>query len=228
MEGGESSEGGYIQGAADDAEAWAHGLTAPIFWENKDELLRMAEEALPERIAELVRENGGTGVGRLTRVNPTERVFLGTVEGVEGMVGKEDMVIVVGPKTNAAVAEERKGVYLYLECAAGKVGSRQLRHELPKLLAFLRERLQKLEEGEGRILVACETGRDHSVGAALAILCLIVNDDGGLKQMSEVGDVPSGLNKQIIKQRLSWISVSQPDANPSRTTLQSVNAFLLG
>src|SRR6266487_750297 len=32
VSGGEISEGGYIQGAGDDTENWAHGLTPSIFW----------------------------------------------------------------------------------------------------------------------------------------------------------------------------------------------------
>jgi tRNA A64-2'-O-ribosylphosphate transferase len=35
------------------------------------------------------------------------------------------------------------------------------------------------------------------------------------------------MDKQFIRQRLAWIITSKPDANPSRATLQSVNAFLL-
>lgn len=226
VEGGESSEGGYIQGAADDSEAWAHGLTASVFWEHRDELLAAGEAELPGLIAGFVQQEAKGTERRCQVVRPTGRVFLGTLEGLEAMVRTEkDVVVSVG--VSACASLEVKGC-LHLKCAAGKVGSRQLRHDLPKVLHFVRERLQELGEGEGRILVVCATGKDHSVGVVLAILCLFVNDDGSLRPKSEVGDIPTGLNKQTIKQRLSWISVSQPDANPSRATLQSVNAFLLG
>ncbi|GAB7347795.1 hypothetical protein MBLNU459_g5336t1 [Dothideomycetes sp. NU459] len=227
--GGEASQGGYIQGAADDSEAWAHGLTAPLFWSHRDELLATSEGELPGRIAELVTQSGETGLVMCTLVKPTLSVFLGTVEGVEAMVRKNDVVVTIGPSPSAQLTKGSNGAYLHLTCAAGKVGSRQLRHELPKLLQYLQGRLQTLVEVEARILVACETGKDHSVGTTLAILCLFVDDNGRLKPASTAaGEVPPGLSKNIIKQRLSWISVSQPDANPTRTTLQSVNAFLLG
>lgn len=35
------------------------------------------------------------------------------------------------------------------------------------------------------------------------------------------------IDKQFIRQRLAWIMSSKHDANPSRSTLQSVNAFLM-
>ena len=41
--GTEASENGYIQGAADDHEAWSQGLTPPLFWKHRDEILQMSE-----------------------------------------------------------------------------------------------------------------------------------------------------------------------------------------
>lgn len=35
------------------------------------------------------------------------------------------------------------------------------------------------------------------------------------------------MGKQFIRQRLAWIVSSKHDVNPSRSTLQSVNAFLM-
>lgn len=35
------------------------------------------------------------------------------------------------------------------------------------------------------------------------------------------------IGKQFIRQRLAWIVSSKHDVNPSRSTLQSVNAFLM-
>lgn len=46
------------------------------------------------------------------------------------------------------------------------------------------------------------------------------------------GDFDASLNKraiskQLIRQRLAWLVSSKHDVNPSRATLQSVNAFLI-
>lgn len=49
-----SGHTGYIQGAGDDTENWAHGLTPPIFWAHADELLSAHEAELPTLIKCLV------------------------------------------------------------------------------------------------------------------------------------------------------------------------------
>lgn len=47
------NHGWYIQGAADDEESWSQGLTATLFWKNKD-LLLSREDKLEETIEEIV------------------------------------------------------------------------------------------------------------------------------------------------------------------------------
>lgn len=50
VDGEMSGHTGYIQGAGDDTENWAHGLTAPIFWAHADRLLSTPEADLPDLI----------------------------------------------------------------------------------------------------------------------------------------------------------------------------------
>lgn len=47
---------GYVQGAADDAEHWAMGLTAGVFWAHADRLLATPENDLPHVILDMLRE----------------------------------------------------------------------------------------------------------------------------------------------------------------------------
>ncbi|PSR94307.1 tRNA A64-2'-O-ribosylphosphate transferase [Coniella lustricola] len=49
-----SGHTGYIQGAGDDTENWAHGLEPPVFWAHADELLSTPEAELPDLIRSLV------------------------------------------------------------------------------------------------------------------------------------------------------------------------------
>lgn len=233
--GGEASEGGYIQGAGDDAESWAHGLTAPLFWTNKDVLMQHSEEELPSIIEQMVDEAGVSGSGDATLIKPTKFLYISTMDHAETAAqnGAFDFVVTVAQKASKPLELKLKERYLNLSCASGKVGSRQLRLELNKVPTFLFAQLSKIQSTRDQpisVLVACATGKDHSIGAGLALLCLLASDDGGLRDVESIdkNNPASGLSKQIIKQRLSWISVSLPDANPSRATLQSVNAFLLG
>lgn len=221
-----TSETGYVQGAADDAEAWAHGLTAPLFWQHSETLLSTPEDMIEEVIAGLVAQGVGNKGARLTEIGPGKRVAIGTIDAAETDAKQTDIVITVSPKDNEVLRLMLKSQYLPLSLADGKVGSRQLRHSLPNLITLIKAQLAA--SPTSRIVVADVNGKDQGVGVALAILCLFITDDGTIRPSEEVKEPPNGLNKQTIKQKLSWISVAKPDANPSRTTLQSVNAFLLG
>jgi tRNA A64-2'-O-ribosylphosphate transferase len=75
----------------------------------------------------------------------------------------------------------------------------------------------------GTVLVACETGKDLAVGTALAILCWCFDESGAFR----VPDESTTFTKNGIKVRLGAIMAAFPEANPSRTTLQSVNRFLM-
>ncbi|CAD0109980.1 unnamed protein product [Aureobasidium uvarum] len=222
-----TSETGYVQGAADDAEAWAQGLTAPLFWQNIETLLSTPEDMIEEVIVGLVAQVDGNKGAQLTGIGPGKRVAIGTIDAAETDALETDIVITVSPKESEVLRSKLKTRYLHLTLADGKVGSRQLRHSLPNLIASVKAQLSA--SPIPRIVVADVNGKDQGVGVALAILCLFITDDGNvLRPGEEVKEPPNGLNKQTIKQKLSWISVAKPDANPSRTTLQSVNAFLLG
>ncbi|GAB1742745.1 hypothetical protein NU219Hw_g8457t1 [Hortaea werneckii] len=223
---------GYVQGAADDAEAWALGLDAQGFWENCEELLRSSEDELPEVIGRIVSERkaegrSGKGGRRPTPVDPCRNLAVASnaAMGDEGTSGEFDLVVSCSGFASPALEERWKKRYLHLPISSsGKLGSRQLRNELPKL-----EQLRSMLRPESKLLVTCETGKDLSVGTALALICLFYDSSGNLIIPAEdERSEKQVLNKEVIRQRLAWIMVSMPDASPSRATLQSVNAFLLG
>lgn len=217
----------YVQGAADDAESWALGLDAATFWQNSEELLSASEDQLPGLIGRLVAERQvQQGVVRQpTLVRPTSQVWIANTAVTNADCSGFDVVIRCDSHITDALATPSKERYIHLVCSTGKVGSRQLRTELTKL-----ERLSELLRPESKILVACQTGKDISVGVTLAVICRFCDDSGKLlaqQNQTSIGD-QQALTKAVIKRRLSWIMISMPDASPSRATLQSVNAFLLG
>jgi tRNA A64-2'-O-ribosylphosphate transferase len=126
-----------------------------------------------------------------------------------------------------------------LACRTGKLGSRDLRDKLGPVQDFVKLRLKR--DPTASILITCETGRDLCVGVALMLLCLFYDDEGNVmlrpdpRTFSEVdsnGDrvwssVIETIDKSFIRRRLAWIVSSHSDANPSRTTLQSINGFLM-
>lgn len=314
IKGLEGAEGGYVQGAGDDTENWARGLTAELFWEAKDRLLRTSEEELPDLIAELVsekqeteRERGGRGDGvQLKAVEPTSSLFVAAISDLPSTISPapasppsqtpptadphptlsndttshmqdpatENFIILLAPTTTPSESWTNTTAPRTLIVGLGthKVGSRNLRAALPVIDAWLRARLAdaRARARDVRIVVACPTGKDFAVGVALMILCAFYDEQGRLLGgRSEETDVVRGatgdpareadaighaasdvdieahqirarelafnaaaasrphVDKLFIRQRLTWLTTAMPAANPSRNTLQSVNAFLM-
>ncbi|KAL9122007.1 MAG: hypothetical protein Q9187_001432, partial [Circinaria calcarea] len=181
IDGAEMSEGGYIQGAGDDSEGWSHGLTPVMFWQSKEQLMRTPEEEIPEMINRLIAEEQAKKIRVSTAVvRPTNLVHLGALNANENLGNGFSCSIICGiprPSTKISKTEEEDHATrtLYLDCGSGKLGSRALRTELQRLQPFIKSALSK--EGQTTILLACSTGRDLSVGVALAVLCLYFADD---------------------------------------------------
>lgn len=213
----------YVQGAADDHEAWSCGLTAPVFWKNSEMLLNTAEDDLPAKIAELVNDSTTTkDIALPALIKPTTSVFVGDESTVEHASSDIDVLVYCGPTVDPVIRkriETRGGKIIHLSCTSGKNGSRQLRTSLQNL-----EGLEKIEKADPTILIAGQDGKDMAVGAALAVVCSFVDQSGKLDCVNRQPTT----NKAEIKKRLSWIIVSKPDAAPSRATLQSVNSYLMG
>jgi tRNA A64-2'-O-ribosylphosphate transferase len=218
----ERSVSDYVQGAADDSESWALGLDALTFWQHSEQLLSTLEGELPMLISSLV--NGSMSHHEPRQpvlIKPTTNMRVSDNNAAVSSYADFDFVISCTERPIEILIQEMKGCYIHLCCTTGKVGSRQLRAQLQKLRPLL-----AVISSNSKVLVTCHTGRDLAVGAALAIICLRCSDDGVMQ--THVPHSSQALNKTLIKHRLSWIMVSMPDAAPSRATLQSVNAFLLG
>ncbi|KAK5051856.1 hypothetical protein LTR84_002659 [Exophiala bonariae] len=220
VRGAEASEGGYIQGAGDDSEGWSHGLTAQTFWNHQSLLMHTPEEQLEALIETLSQQDEDETRGEVTavRISPTTQLFIGA-----GYIGKaHEYDLVVNSENSDQDQDQPTGPnVLNLKCRSGKLGSKDLRENLPIAATAISTQLRK--DSSSRILVTCATGRDLSVGVIVAVLCVEYNDRGELSQDS----VSRLIDKSLVKQRLAWITSSKPDANPSRATLQAVNSFLM-
>lgn len=175
MHGAEASEGGYIQGAGDDAEKWSHGLTPPMFWANRDLLVNTDESDLPDVIQELISKtdahsNGDTKVG--VPIHPSSNLFICQSRPNDlSIQGDNDLVIACNDSPDLSTAKR-----LNLGCGSHKLGSRDLRSALDKVKAFTEKSLTA--NPAQSILVTCETGKDLSVGTLLTIICLFYDDNG--------------------------------------------------
>jgi tRNA A64-2'-O-ribosylphosphate transferase len=226
--GGEASAGGYIQGAGDDTENWAHGLTPSIFWANGAALLSTPEVDLPDLIEALVRQSASTGsFGDQKCLKPigTSCLFIGTLNGV-AEIDSAACVVSLLPKVTHESTWHTSATRMDVGLGSHKLGSRNLRLALPSIVAFVRKHLISTKEKQHgrRVILACENGKDLSIGVGLTLLCLgLTNNDSTFDCSTDKRNI----DKTFIRRRLGWISTSIPDANPSRTTLQSVNSFLM-
>lgn len=168
------SYSGYVQGAGDDAESWAFGLTPQLFWSNHSKLLDASEDELPDLIKALLQAAENVAVDpNFVQILPVSQVLLGPLPQGGFDVDPTASVIICAPSVNEDLRETLGTRLLHLKTAAGKLGSRDLRTELPKLTEFMRARSPR-----SSIFVACATGKDISAGVALALLCLYVDEKG--------------------------------------------------
>lgn len=174
VHGAEMSEGGYIQGAGDDSEGWAHGLTPPVFWENQMVLKQTPEEELPVLITELVNNYQEQSAGQTaTLVSPTQNLFISSTDPRVNNSERYHLVIDCNGSPGAVEGNTKR---LNLGCASGKLGSRDLRKSLERVREFVGSRFDA--DPSLSLLVTCDSGKDLSAGALLAILCLFYKDDG--------------------------------------------------
>ena len=172
----------YIQGAGDDSETWAHGLTPDVFWAHAERLLESQEHDLPMLIRQCIFEERGciTTANSIVQVGITS-LYIGPTAAItpnrrtpcfDGVIVCEEKWPSQYPPssldvTASAVAQSK---ILHLQCSAGKKGSRALRLELHKALPFIQELGQS--SNPPRFLITCPTGKDLCVGVTLAILCM--------------------------------------------------------
>jgi tRNA A64-2'-O-ribosylphosphate transferase len=136
-------------------------------------------------------------------------------------------VVVLGEKATGREEWVKGKGRLEVGLGKSKAASRVLRDALPEICEFVARYLGVGREEAGgngkKVVVLCESGKDLSVGVALAIYCWCFDDSGNVRQ----GDKGLSFNKTAIRVRLGHIVTTLPEANPSRATLQSVNSFLM-
>lgn len=226
--GGEMSEGGYIQGAGDDTENWALGLTPPVFWAQEKRLLSTPEADLSDLVIALVSANPEqSSPSGPKQLSPS--LFVGPL--TQELSSSFTCTIVITSKSTDPSTWIKSPSQMEVGLGKHKLASRNLRSALSQIFEFARTAISACQdaaptrnEDRPTVLILCESGKDISVGISLAFLCRLFDDAGGVIANPEGVNI----NKSIIKVKLSRIMTAFPEANPSRATLQSVNSFLMG
>lgn len=187
--GAEMAEDGYIQGAGDDSEGWSHGLTPTLFWAHRDQLLAAVEEDMPDLVQELINTGQDHGIARSDAVKLARTsLYIGTLSSIAQAELFYDGIVICGrtalSQPDQEIKDEKQMRTLYLLCGDGKLGSRDLRSQLPRIPPFIASLADS--GAPPKILFVCPTGKDLSVGIALAVLCLFFDDNCKLRQRSSL------------------------------------------
>ena len=236
------SEEGYIQGAGDDSEGWAQGLTPELFWEHRTMLLHKPGGQHEELVREImVYHSQSVLLVRPRLIRPTSNLNIAKVSESCNMdkIAPESYDLII----NCGKTKHMPGrcIVFDLGCRPGKLGSRDLRNRLESAVQFVSVQLQR--DPTQSVLITCETGTDLSVGVALVLLCRLYDDYGRLPNVGnaeichdpaiasgwkeDIAGQSCQIDKSFVRQRLTWITCSVLGANPSRSTLQAVNSSLM-
>lgn len=214
---------GYIQGAGDDTENWAHGLTPPIFWAHAADLLATPEADLPDLIASLVLAapqqqplTTTTATAADSSAIPstvrqlTPHLFVSPLP-LPGAVVVDDAaapwctIALASTPTPPETWVKTPHVCMQVGIGKHKVASRNLRAALPSICDFVTKYLhqepspttQQQQQQPRRVLIACETGgRDLAVGVALALLCWCFEDEEGAEVRRKMVDDDEAAQQQ--------------------------------
>ena len=168
------TEDGYIQGAGDDSEGWSNSLTPFLFWRHYDQFLAAVEKDIPDLIQKFstADQDNSFKIDDAVMIAPT-RLYIGTVSSVARAERYDGIVICHGTapcELDQDFKDDSARKTLNLLCGDGKIGSRALRSQLPRIPSFI---TSLPDSGSPpKILFVCPTGRDLSVGVALVVLCL--------------------------------------------------------
>ncbi|KAK3937671.1 initiator tRNA phosphoribosyl transferase-domain-containing protein [Diplogelasinospora grovesii] len=216
----EMTTSGYIQGGADDHEHWGHGLDPAMFWGHMDQLLSTDESDLPDLIQSLVLSHTRTGVdegpGGLRELTPY--IFVGTRQQ-QPLPSDTTMVVTLLPDTTER--SEWVKSKSRLEVGVGKnpkTAARFLRDALPTICESVSDFLSSPSTQQKRVVVTCESGKDLSIGVALALYCWCFDTSDTILPDTTRDRT---FTKNAIRIKLGCIMTTMPDANPSRATLQS-------
>jgi tRNA A64-2'-O-ribosylphosphate transferase len=221
QDGTESRQGyTYVQGAADDHEMWAELLTPQILWQHIDSLAKTeyTDSQLYDMISSFASQKvDSCGASDITHILPT-KIWVGKTQTLLDGVAHQFGCIVDVSQSGTTTTEMPKN-YLHHKLSCGKKGSKELRSYLPKLI----ELLESTGLFKKSILILCDSGSDLSVGIALAVHCSFYSTSGEVLEARR----KSYLDKASIRQRLVQI-ITQRKVNPSRSTLNAVNSYLMG
>mgnify|MGYP002713641075 FL=1 len=233
----------YVQGAGDDHESWALGLTPDVFWRNRSRLLdphleRTDREALVRTlVAQRVSETHGKipwlpqDSDDVIRIGATRLVAAQRpVDHVFGPEERNAYALLVHSSRTAAEGDDADPRVLYLGIPEGKRGLNDFARALPRVVDAVTEALVETDAGDRREVLICGADGYHVPGALLiAILAASFDERRALITSPAARQAHRrSLSKDETRRRLQWVVGASEQISPSRAHLQRVNAALIG
>lgn len=238
----------YVQGAGDDHEAWALGLTPALFWRHRlalcnAQLSRAEREDMVHALVTDARSHGGAawvapdhapvpiqGTALVLQRVPHDHVFSAQDTAPYALV-------VHATQAACAVADEAEPVILRLGLEDAKRGLSAFSRALPGAVDHITSVLlaESTTAQPRPVLLCCPSGGTLSGALAVAVLAASMDEHRQLIGAGQVHEAPAlltahrrTLTKDTTQRRLQWVTSSVSDVAPSRALLQRVNAFLMG
>ncbi|WFC93663.1 tRNA A64-2'-O-ribosylphosphate transferase [Malassezia brasiliensis] len=233
----------YVQGAGDDHEGWALGLTPDMFWQNRSKLLdpfleRTDRETLVRAlVAHRISETHGKvpwlpqDVEDVIRIGTTRLVTAQrSIEHVFGPDERNAYALIVHCSKAAAESEDGDPRVLCLGIPEGKRGLNDFAHALPRAVEAVTQALVESDAGDRREVLICGADGYHVPGALLiAVLAASFDEQRALiPSLTERHVHRRSLSKDETRRRLQWVVGASEKICPSRAHLQRVNAALIG
>jgi len=220
----------YVQGAADDEESWAHGLTSAQFWQNQEELLRCrCEDELVQVISQVIQASTPptTALVDWSQIGATN-ISLGIGGGMSGIA-----TIVCGD--GAAEVFEDSSVLNLSILVKSKPLTVMVQRVFPAAVSFALK--HGILNNSSILVLATDSSRqllDLSIAVTLVLLSLFLDDHGTYpRNAAQTGIVTDRrhlkMTKEIIRRRLTWIITARGHQveRVSRQTLIIVNTYLM-
>ncbi|KIK69011.1 hypothetical protein GYMLUDRAFT_236879 [Collybiopsis luxurians FD-317 M1] len=190
-EGSDRRSGGfvYIQGSGDDHESWGMGLNPAIFWQNRERIFSADRSEMERVVASAVSSSQTeTSAHRPSAVGRVDgRILLCSTADLTSSSGKlltmigEDSTdvafIVISCREQEKFRDKLRS--LFFVTSEGKKGQA---HFLQTLLPRSMEFIQKYLAQGMHVCIACDTGKDLSVGVATAALQKFFDDNGNFSE----------------------------------------------
>ncbi|KAG0126529.1 tRNA A64-2'-O-ribosylphosphate transferase [Tuber indicum] len=217
---GEGMEGEYIQGAGDDHEGWAteSGLTPALFWYHHTKIMSTPEQDLLEAIKNIPPLLDNTlGDSKITRIGRTN-ISIAPTSAIPTLPLTPTFDHIICTSPSLPPTEGITPMPSHHPIPNNSPGAKLLIKLLPEITS-------SIVNPAGNILITCDSGEHVSACVALVLLCMYYDDDGEFRKLEEGKGV---VDKTYIRRRLAWVTMVRDGANPARTFLNGVNAFLMG